>query len=250
MAVQDSEDSKEQVDDVKVEADSGGDLLLDMVMAHDELSIDEDISAEDESSEAAVDELGGRVMGEEHGDEAEHDEAPDGTEQVRHPRREVILGLAGEQGEEDEYPGGDNGGVEDDGAVVERDDYGYGVGLEEGEAGQEDQIGGVGLALPVCETHEDHRTEELDYKVSYDVSLPEAFEKRMLGVYATYRNPDNSLVGLDPFLVTLAEEGDGADAGGNDDLEGEDGVDLAHELVADVDGRLCYRASELSGHAG
>jgi hypothetical protein len=63
----------------------------------------------------------------------------------------------------------------------------------------------------------------------------------------TYGDPDKPWVGLNPVLVAFAHEAEGADAAGNEELDGEDGVDLADELVADVDSRLGYRAAELKG---
>lgn len=50
---------------------------------------------------------------------------------------------------------------------------------------------------------------------------------------------------LDPGLVALVEEADAADAAGGDELDGQDGVDLADELVADVDGGLGDGAAKL-----
>ena len=61
----------------------------------------------------------------------------------------------------------------------------------------------------------------------------------------TYRDPDDCDMALNPILVALAEEGEGADTGGGNQLDGENGVDLADELVADIDGRLGYGASKL-----
>jgi len=50
---------------------------------------------------------------------------------------------------------------------------------------------------------------------------------------------------LDPVLVALVEKADGADAGRGQQLDCEDGVDLADELVADVDRRFRHRTAEL-----
>lgn len=166
LAVKDAQDGEEEVDDVEVEANGGGDFLLDVVLAHDELSVDEDIGAEDEGRDAAVDKFGGGAVREEGGHEAKEDEAPEGTEKVGHPRGEVIAGLAGESGEEDEDAGGEDDGVEDQAGGVEGDDDGDGVGFEEGEAGEEYEVSRVRLALPVGEEHEDDGAEELRKKKS------------------------------------------------------------------------------------
>lgn len=85
LAVENTQNSEEQVDDVQVQADGGGNLLLNVVVAHNHLRIDEDVAAEDEGCESAVDELAGGAVGEEHGHEAEDDEAPEGSEEVGHP---------------------------------------------------------------------------------------------------------------------------------------------------------------------
>ena len=50
---------------------------------------------------------------------------------------------------------------------------------------------------------------------------------------------------LNPVLVAAAEEGEGADTRGGKELDCEDGVDLADELVANVDGSFSYRAAKL-----
>lgn len=44
LAVENSEDAEEQVDDVKVKADRGSNLFLNMVVSHNELCIYQDVS--------------------------------------------------------------------------------------------------------------------------------------------------------------------------------------------------------------
>lgn len=165
LAVEDAQDGEEEVDDVEVEADGGGDLLLDVVVAQHELGVDEDVAREDEGGEPAVDQLGRAAVGEERGHEAEQDQAPQAAEQVRHPRREVVLRLAGEQREEHEDPARQDHGVQDDAGLVERHDDRDGVGLEQREAREEEKVRRVRLALPVGEEHERDGTEELQRKV-------------------------------------------------------------------------------------
>lgn len=138
LAVQDAQDGEEQVDNVQIEADGGGDLLLDVVLTHDQLGVDEDVAAEDEGGKAAVDELAGAAVGEEGGHKAEQDESPQAAEQVGHPAGEVILGLAGEGGQEDEDAAREEHGVEHDGGLVEGHDDRNGIRLEEGEASEEE----------------------------------------------------------------------------------------------------------------
>jgi hypothetical protein len=61
----------------------------------------------------------------------------------------------------------------------------------------------------------------------------------------TYGGPDHAGVALNPCFVALADEGESADEAGCDELDGEDGVDLADELVPDVDGGFGDSSSEL-----
>lgn len=53
---------------------------------------------------------------------------------------------------------------------------------------------------------------------------------------------------LDPVLVCIAEEADGTQGCGSDELDGENAVDLADELVADIDCGFSDRASKLEGN--
>lgn len=94
-----------------------------MVVAHDELGVDEDVGAEDEGGEAAVDELGGAAVGQESGHEAEEQQTPQRAEQVRHPRREVVPRLAREQRQEHEDASRQDHRVQHDLRLVEGHDH-------------------------------------------------------------------------------------------------------------------------------
>lgn len=159
--IEDSQDSQEQVDNVQIQANGGGDLFLDVMLAHDHLGVDEDVGAEEKSSDTSIDKFAGRAVGEKHVHEAEHDESPQGTEQIRHPRSKVILGLAGEESQEDKDGSGQDDSVENNGSIIEGNNNGDGVGFGEGKEREEEQVGGIRLALPVRETHEDHGAEQL-----------------------------------------------------------------------------------------
>lgn len=161
LPVKDTQNSEKEVDDVEIEADGGSDFFFDVMLAQDKLGVDEYVGAEDEGGETAIDELSRGVIRKEHGDETKEDKAPEGAEKVGHPRGEVILGLAGECGEEDEYAGCKYHGVEDNGRLVEGDDDGYRVSLGDGEEREEEQIGRIRFALPVGKAQEDERPEEL-----------------------------------------------------------------------------------------
>lgn len=105
LAVENAQYRKEQVDNIQVQADSSSDLLFHVMMAQDQLGIDQDVPAEDQSSQSTVDQLAGAAVGEEHGHKTEQQQAPQGAEQVRHPTGEVIFRLAGEGRQEDEDTG-------------------------------------------------------------------------------------------------------------------------------------------------
>lgn len=99
LAVQNSENGQEQVDNIKVERDGCCNLLLDMVVSHDELCVDQDVATEDECTNNAVSQLNGAGVREEGCHEAEDDDNPEGTGKIGDPAGKVVLGLAGEEGE-------------------------------------------------------------------------------------------------------------------------------------------------------
>lgn len=61
----------------------------------------------------------------------------------------------------------------------------------------------------------------------------------------TYRSPNDTGVALDPVLVTGAEECETAHSSSGEELDSEDGVDLANKLVADINSSFSHRAAEL-----
>ena len=190
-----------------------------MVVLHHQLRIHEDIAAEDERRDDTIDELDRLAAGEEGRHEAEDDEHPQRAEKIRHPGRKVVLGLAREEREREEDPQREDQGLDDNPTIVEGGDDADAVGLEGGEAAQKKQVGGVGLALPEGEEHEGDGAEE--------------------------GAPHHPVVGLDPCLVALAEEGDGGEDGGEEELDGQDAVDFADELHADGEGGFGDGAAEL-----
>jgi hypothetical protein len=221
LAVEDPQDSEEEVDHVQVKADGGGDLLLHVVMSHDQLGIDEDIAAEDKGGDDAVDEFDCLAAREERGHEAKDDKNPQRAEKIRHPARKVVLGLASKQRQGDEDAQRQNQCLNHNARLVEGCDDADRICLQEGEAGQEEQVRGVGLALPEGQEHEGDRAEE--------------------------RGPHQPAVGLDPVPVGAGEEGDGGENGGQEELDGQDGVDFPDELHADVQRGFRDGAAELGG---
>ena len=98
LAIQDPQDSEEQVNDIEIEADRRGDFFLYVIMPHDELGVHQDISAEDEGGDDTVDQLNGATVWEEGSHESENDQDPQRTKEVGHPAREVVFSLACEEG--------------------------------------------------------------------------------------------------------------------------------------------------------
>lgn len=98
-------------------------------MAHNQLRINEDISREDERSNTAINELDAAIVGEESSHEPEDYEQPQSAEQVGHPVREIIFGLACEEGQGHEDAERDDEGLNDDARVVERGYDADGVGF-------------------------------------------------------------------------------------------------------------------------
>lgn len=176
-----------------------------MVMPHNQLRINEDIRREDQRTQHTIDKLHGTVERQEHGHKPEQNHEPQRAKQVRHPVREVVLGLAGEERQGDEDAQRQNERLHDDLGVVEGCYHADGVGFEEGEAGEEEEVCGVGLALPVCCEHEAEGAEDGDY-----------------------HEPE---VGLNPCSVGGVEEGDGAEDGCEEELggSGDEGVSLLFE---------------------
>ena len=192
LAVENAQDSKEQVEDIEVQADGSCDLLLDVVLAEHELGVNQDVAAENQSRNASVDELAGAGLREEHVHEAEEHQSPERAEKIRHPAREVVLGLAGEGGQEDEDSAGQKDGVQHDRGLVEGDDDGDGVGLEKGEAREKEKVGRVRVALPVSEEEEDYGSDHL-----YDAALAVWRGNELYGgrVYAPKSKPGRGFAG-------------------------------------------------------
>lgn len=143
LRVEDPQDGEEQVDDVQVERDGRRNLLLNVVVAHDQLSIDQDVSTEDERSNDAIPKLDLRAVWEEHGHESKQYEHPQGAKQIWYPAREVIFALAGKQTECNKDSKCKDDGLEDDLLFSKGYDDRDGVGFERRESGEEHQVRGI-----------------------------------------------------------------------------------------------------------
>lgn len=109
------------------------------------------------------------------------------------------------------------------------------------------------MALPVGEKHEAYSAEHLRlWEIGGSQSallILATFVKTNASIQGgkrgTYRNEDHGGMLLDPGLVALAHEAEGAHGAGDEQLDGQDGVDLADELVPDVDGGLGHALAVL-----
>lgn len=135
LVVQNPQNSQEQIEDIKVKRNRSGNLLLDMIVTHNQLRINKDITTEDNRNQPAINQLHGSTSGEEHGHESKQDREPQGAEQVGHPVGKVVARLAGEERQGDEHAQREDERLHDDARVVEGDRHADGVGFEDGEAG-------------------------------------------------------------------------------------------------------------------
>jgi hypothetical protein len=147
LAVEDSQDRQEQVQNVQVKADGCGNLLLNVVVANDKLGVYQDVSREDQRSDNTVAELDSARLGEEGGHEAEDDEHPECAKEVRHPACEVVLGLAGEYSEGDEDGEGEDERLQHDPGLEHAGNNRNAVGFECSERCEEGEVHRLGSAL-------------------------------------------------------------------------------------------------------
>lgn len=107
-----------------------------MVVSHDELGVHQDIATEDEGRHHTIDQLHRAAMRKERSHEAEDDEHPQRAEKIGHPAREVVFGLASEEGQGDEDAEREDERLDHNSRFIEGCDDADGVGFEEGESAQ------------------------------------------------------------------------------------------------------------------
>lgn len=214
LAVQDPQNSEKQVDDIEIKRDRRRNLLLHMIMTHHQLRVNQNIATKDQSRNPPIRQLRRAIVREESSHEPEQDQCPQTPEQIWHPRRKVVLGLTRKNRQRDKDAQRQDQRLQHDLRVVERRDHRDRIRLERREAAEEEQVGGVGFSLPEGQQHEADGAEE--------------------------RDPHHPLVALDPGLVAVAEEGDGAEDGGGEELDGSTELVLAElaEMVWGVKERL------------
>lgn len=154
LAVQDAQNRQEQVQNIQIQRNSGSNLLLNVVVSHNKLSIHEDVAGEDQGAQHTVDELGGATKWHEHGHESEEDHEPQRAKEVGHPAGKVILGLAREERESDKDTQCQDKCLHNNSRFIERGHHTDGIRFHQGEAREEQQVCWVGLAFPVGREHE------------------------------------------------------------------------------------------------
>ena len=103
----------------KATSETHSNFLLDVVVAHHKLSINQDIGREEQGNDARVCKLHSAVVWEECRHEAKQNHRPKCTEEIWHPIREVILGLAGKECETDEESSRKKDSLQDNTRFVE-----------------------------------------------------------------------------------------------------------------------------------
>jgi len=90
-----------------------------VVVSHDELGIHQNIPAKDKSRHSTIDQLNGAAARKKTGHEPEDNQHPQRAEEIGHPAREVVFGLAGEEGQGDEDAKREDECFDDDSRFVE-----------------------------------------------------------------------------------------------------------------------------------
>lgn len=85
LAVENPQNCQEKIDNVQVERNCRRNLLFHMIVAHDELGVDQDVAAEDESGSTAVYQFRRTRALEEGRHKAEQYQDPQRSEEVRLP---------------------------------------------------------------------------------------------------------------------------------------------------------------------
>ena len=153
LVIQDPQNSQEQIQNIQIQRNGCGNLLLDMTMPDDQLRIHKDVRRENKRPDSTIHQLNGAILREERSHETKQDKEPQTAEQVRHPVGEVVFRLAREERQRDEHAQRQDERLHDNARVIERGHHADGVGFHHREPGQEKEIGRVGFALPVGDQH-------------------------------------------------------------------------------------------------
>ena len=204
---------QKQVDDVEVEADAGGHVLVHAVLLHDQGRVVQDEGAEQHGPERRVHER--RPPAEDGVEEApaEHDHQP--PEQEAPHEREVLLGTVHVDGQRGKDGQGEarrpHQHIRQTGGLVQGADDPHYDRLADGEQEEEDGVGGVLVLEPPARQgdHDDHGADEGPPQEPPGVPQQERPRRGMPG----------------------AEAGDGGREG---ELHAQDGVDFAQEGVPEV----------------
>lgn len=127
LAVEDPQNSEEEVDDVQIQRDGGSNFLLHVIMSHDQLRVHENVPAEDERRNPPIYQLSRAVVREESRHEPEKNQSPQSSKQIWHPRSKVVLSLTRKQSQCNENTRGEDEGLEHNFGFIERYYDGNGV---------------------------------------------------------------------------------------------------------------------------
>ena len=140
LRVQNPQNGKEQVDDIEVQRDGSSNLFLNMVVAHNQLRVNKDITGEDQGADNAVSELDFAIIRKEHSHEAEQDENPESSKKIGHPACEIVLCLTGKQTQGHKDAKGEDYRFEHNLVIGKGDDDGDGVCFHGCEATEEQEV--------------------------------------------------------------------------------------------------------------
>ncbi|CAI6308623.1 unnamed protein product [Periconia digitata] len=152
--VENAQNGEEQVDHIQVQRDGRRNLLLNVVVTHDQLRVYQDVARKDESADDAIAHFDPAAVREEHGHHSEQDQHPQRPEQVWDPAREVVFALARKQTQCNEYAKCEQHGLQNDPALREGNHNRDRVGFHGCESREKGQVGRVRFALPECEPEE------------------------------------------------------------------------------------------------
>jgi hypothetical protein len=200
LAVENSQNRQEQVQDIQVKADRSSNLLLDVVVADNKLRVHENVSREDQRSDDAVSKLHAARLREESGHETKQNQHPERTEQVRHPASEVVLGLARKECKGNEDTECEDQRLQDDAGLEHAGDHRDAVSLESSEGREECEIHRLYLLSVFLRARRDRRCTH----VALALPVSEQHESDC----AEHADPHHPLIALYPFLVRIREEAD------------------------------------------
>jgi len=146
--VEDAENHQEEINEVKIEADSAHDVLIGTKSLGDEVGVEYNISTEQQASEEAIDQVHCSAKWNEDSNETGHEEGDQTTEQIGAQAWEIVLGLEREQGESQEDTKRNQQGLEHNDLIVEGDNDAQRHALHNREGRQKDEVDRIAVSFP------------------------------------------------------------------------------------------------------